>query len=89
MSDMEPKIEEVAKHLREQCFELELSVRRMMLHGVYGGEQAYPNQHREMKAQTIQAVRHLEDARMRLGQVCQYAEVARAGESILDKRDPL
>jgi hypothetical protein len=70
---MEPSIEDVANGLREQCKALEVSIRRMVDHGVYQGEQAFVNQHGEMKAQTMLAVRHLEDARMRLGKICQYA----------------
>ncbi len=49
---------------------------------VFGGEERYPGQHKEMRAHIDLAVRHLEDARMRLGKVKQYAE---DGVSVLDK----
>ncbi len=49
---------------------------------MFRSEQAYPDQHGEMKAQIMLAVRHFEDARMRLGKVLQYAD---NGVSIYDK----
>lgn len=75
-------IEEVCKELRGQCKDTEQSVRELMVHPVFKNEQKYLNQHGEMKAQIMLAVRHLEDARMRLGKVCQYAS---DGISIFDK----
>ena len=74
--------EEPADELRADLKKIEDRTRLMMEHGVYDGEQAFPGQHGEMKAQTMLAVRHIEDARMRLGKVCQYAD---DGVSILDK----
>ncbi|MCF7811571.1 hypothetical protein K9N50_11350 [bacterium] len=79
---MEPTIEDVANDLREACKKTEKQIRRMLEHGVFEGEQTYPKQHGEMKANIMLAVRHIEDARMRLGKVCQYAG---DGVSIYDK----
>ena len=78
----EMTVKEMADELRADLKGIEDRVRLMMNHGVYQGEQAFENQHGEMKAQTMLAVRHIEDARMRLGKVCQYAD---DGVSILDK----
>jgi hypothetical protein len=75
-------ITEWADMLRNKCLAIEKSARAMMNHETYRGEQAFKNQHGEMKAQTMLAVRRLEDARMRLGKVCQYAG---DGVSIYDK----
>ena len=79
---MEENIEARAESLRDECKEAELRTRAMMDHSVFRGEQAFAGQHGEMKAQIMLAVRHLEDARMRLGKVCQYAG---DGTSIFDK----
>lgn len=79
---MEPTIEQQAKELRAEILCIEKRARRLMEHGGFKGEQAYAGQHGEMKAQVMLTVRHLEDARMRLGKVCQYAG---DGVSILDK----
>ena len=79
---MEAAIESFAEKLRRLIKEEEDAVRRLMKHGVFDGEQAFANQHSEMKANIMLAVRHLEDARMRLGKVCQYAD---DGVSIFDK----
>ena len=78
----EMTVKELADELRADLKKIEDRTRLLMQHGVYQGEQAFPNQHGEMKAQTMLAVRHIEDARMRLGKVCQYAD---DGVSILDK----
>jgi hypothetical protein len=79
----EKTIKELADELRADLKGIEYRIRLLMQHSVYQGEQeAFENQHGEMKAQTMLAVRHVEDARMRLGKVCQYAD---DGVSILDK----
>jgi hypothetical protein len=75
-------IETLAKVLRNECKEIEKRARALMDDPVFQGEQAFAGQHDEMKAQIMLAVRHLEDARMRLGKVCQYAG---DGVSIFDK----
>ena len=75
-------IDVVAKQLRTDLKKIEMGIRQMMDHPVYKGEQSYPGQHSEMKAQTMLAVRACEDSRLRLGKVCQYAD---DGVSIFDK----
>jgi len=60
----------------------EIRLRAMMNNDIYKGEQKFINQHNEIKAQTMLAVRHIEDARMRIGKMLQYAD---DGVSILDK----
>ena len=79
---MQGKIEELCSLLRIELHEQELDARCLMEHAVFQGEQAFPNQHGEMKANIMLAVRHIEDARMHLGKVCQYAD---DGTSIYDK----
>lgn len=79
---METNITEQAKALRDDLKEIEARVRNLENHSVFKCEQAFAGQHAEMKAQAKLAVRHVEDARMRLGKVCQYAD---DGVSILDK----
>ena len=81
-SDNVVKIEVVAKDLRTQCKTIEKVVRNLMNHPEFKHEQVYVGQHSEMKSQIMLSVRHLEDARMRLGKVCQYAG---DGVSIFDK----
>lgn len=48
------------------------------------GEQSFSGQHAEMIAQSKLALRHIEDARMRLGKVLQYG---RDGVSIYDRKE--
>lgn len=70
------------EHLRGQCHDVEVEVRVLMEHSVFERPEAFPRQHAEMKANLMLAVRHLEDARMRLGKVLQYA---RDGVSSYDR----
>ena len=79
---MEEAIEETCKIGRSRIKEIEMMVRAMLTHSDFSGEQSYANQHSEMKANIMLAVRHLEDARMRLGKVLQAQG---DGISILDK----
>ena len=55
---------------------------RLTASSAFKGEEAYLNQHAEMKANIMLAYRHLEDARMRVGKILQAAG---DGVSILDK----
>ena len=71
-----------AKSLRTRCKEIEKDIRNLMNHPEFKCEQTYDGQHSEMKAQIMLSVRHIEDTRMRLGKVCQYAG---DGISIFDK----
>lgn len=79
---MEPKLENLCNEMRAECKELEKRTRALMEHRRFKSEQSYLNQHSEMKANVMLAVRHLEDARMRFGKVLQYAS---DGVSIYDK----
>ncbi len=73
---MEPDIREEATQLRDQCVRLERQTRRLNDHHVFRDPPDYDGQHPEMHAQIMLAVRHLEDARMRLGKLIQYADGA-------------
>jgi len=80
---MEPKTwEECCNDLRAECKETEKKVRELMNADTFLNEQAFAGQHDEMKANVMLAVRHLEDARMRLGKAIQYAA---DGVSCFDK----
>lgn len=79
---MEPKLEEICDKARIDIKNIELEIRGLMYHSIFRGEQKFLNQHAEMKGNVMLVVRHLEDARMRLGKVLQYAD---DGISILDK----
>lgn len=79
---MEEKLEETCSCLRKDIKLLEETTRRLLDHGMFRNEQAFANQFSEMKANIMLTVRHLEDARMRVGKILQYAD---DGISILDK----
>ncbi len=79
---MEPEITQCCKELREEVKDIESRARCLMKHSVFQSDGMFVGQHGEMKGQIMLAVRHLEDARMRLGKVCQYAD---DGVSIFDK----
>ena len=65
---MEPKTwEECCNDMRAECKAIEKKAREMMNADTFRNEQAFVGQHAEMKANIMLAVRHLEDARMRLG----------------------
>ncbi len=69
--------------LRRECKRLEGAVRDLHNFGwPYEGQPKFLGQHDEMKAHLMLAVRHLEDARMRLGKAIQYSG---DGVSIFDK----
>lgn len=71
-----------SRELRGSILTLEHQARDLMEHPVFHEEQSRVGQHGEMKANIMLAVRHLEDARMRLGKVIQHAE---DGVSIYDR----
>lgn len=75
-------VEEVAQKVRKQAKFLERDLRASLNNSRYKGGQAYIGQLEEMKAQTMLAIRALEDARMRCGKILQYAD---NGISIYDK----
>lgn len=82
MSDRESTVKEICDKLRVDMKGLGDLTHAILSHSVFDGEQTYPGQHSEMKANTILAYRHLEDARMRVGKILQAAG---DGVSILDK----
>jgi predicted AlkP superfamily phosphohydrolase/phosphomutase len=75
-------LEQLAERLREELKTIEDELRQSMSDRRYSGEQAYPGQHSDMKAQTMLAIGHIEDARMRCGKILQYAD---DGVSVFDK----
>lgn len=79
----EEYLKEACDRLRGELLTIEKRVRGLKdHHTAFKGADAFPGQHGEMIAQSMLAVRHLEDARMRLGKVLQYA---RDGVSVFDK----
>jgi len=78
----EPTMEEVALRARKDLQVIEKTLRDSLDLSVYDRKQSFRGQHGEMKGQTMLAVRHIEDARMRCGKILQYAD---DGVSILDK----
>jgi len=79
---MEETLESVSNYYRSELKKIEDHMRLQMNADFFKNEQAFNNQHSEVKANIMLVVRHLEDARMRLGKVLQYAK---DGISILDK----
>ncbi len=76
-------LEDRCNSVRAQLKEIDERVRGMMKDARFTGEQSFNGQHAEMKANIMLAVRHIEDARMRVGKILQYAD---DGVSILDKQ---
>jgi len=70
------------EEMRASLLVIERAVRALKDDPTFKGEQAYAGQHGEMIAQLMLAVRHIEDARMRIGKVLQYSG---NGISIYDK----
>ena len=68
--------------MRTEIKVIEIKARHMAKNVPSSQPQAFDGQHGEMIAQTMLAVRHLEDARLRLGKVIQYSG---DGVSIYDK----
>lgn len=87
-------IPEICDELRVELKMVEISLRALLRHknmpldasGNFRVLEKFPGQGAEMKAQTMLAVRHVEDARMRIGKILQYAD---DGVSILDKLPPI
>lgn len=76
---MEPDFEQECNELREALKRLEDRTRALMNHSKYDKGSEHDG---ECRGQTMLAVRHIEDARMRVGKILQYAD---DGVSILDK----
>lgn len=81
---MSETVKTIATELRAQLLDIEKRVRAVADHEDFKGEQAFAGQHGEMIAQSKLALRHVEDARMRLGKVLQYG---RDGVSIYDRSE--
>lgn len=79
---MEEDLKEMCDRLRAGLRAIEKEVRGLKDRSELGGPEAFPGQRGEMIAQSMLAVRHIEDARMRLGKVLQYSG---DGISIYDK----
>lgn len=79
---MEEAIKDLCDRLRSMLRDLEIQARGIKEHGDMKDSDVYPGQHGEMIAQSMLAVRAIEEARMRLGKVLQYAG---NGASIYDK----
>lgn len=70
---MGQSLEEMMRQLRTETLDIEKKVRALMDDETFKAEQSRPGQHAEMKANIMLSVRHLEDARMRLGKAIQHA----------------
>lgn len=79
---MSETLKELCDRLRKELLAVEKQVRELKGHQDFKAPDAFAGQHGEMIAQSMLAVRHLEDARMRLGKVLQYS---RDGVSIYDQ----
>ncbi len=70
--------------LRGACRDIEQDARKLLEHqAITDDEEAYSGQHDEMVEQGKLAVRAIEEARMRLGKIMQYAD---DGVSVFDKQ---
>ena len=65
-------LEQKMKRLRDEIKTIEMECRAVVTSDDLKAEQTFDNQRGEQKAQAMLAVRHLEDARMRLGKVIQF-----------------
>lgn len=79
---MDDDIVTLAKKLRGEIVQKEKDARMLLECPVLGDDETRRFREGEVKAHIMLAVRHLEDARMRLGKVCQWAD---DGVSIFDK----
>jgi hypothetical protein len=78
----EDTLKDICDSARSCLKGIEITIRKLEAHPEFACEQSYKGQHGEMLAQAKLAVRHIEDARMRLGKVLQYSG---DGVSIYDK----
>ncbi len=77
-----PNFKESVSALRAETMLLERATRALMKHDVFNNHPPLPDEQGEMRANIMLAVRHLEDARMRMGKAIQWSE---GGTSIFDK----
>ena len=80
--DREMTFEEICKALRADINHKCVRLLELKVHKRFTEPEKYVGQHSQMKANIMLSYRHLEDARMRVGKVLQYAD---DGISILDK----
>lgn len=78
---VDEQLKTICRAYRGELLEIEKVVRSIKDHPAIKQPESYPGQRGEMIAQSMLAVRHIEDARMRLGKVLQYG---RDGVSICD-----
>lgn len=69
MDKIQENFKVMCNNLREKCHELEVDIR--VLTGAVG-ELPEGSEHQEVNANLMLAIRHLEDARMRLGKAIQW-----------------
>ena len=70
---MPPKtLEECLNDIRAELKKIEMQARAIVKCDDLNAESSFEGQRGEQKAQAMLAVRHIEDARMRLGKVIQY-----------------
>ena len=79
---LECNLEQECKNLRDCIRDTGATVKTLMNHNVFKGEETFGGQHGEMRANLMLSFRHLEDARMRLGKVMQQIQ---GGVSIFDR----
>lgn len=86
----ETSVTEVLKtkvdNLLARLLDVEKEVRLLKDHPDIKEPDTFPGQHAEMVAQAMLAVRHIEDARMRLGKLA--LQYGRAGEPFFDWPEP-
>lgn len=81
MAETMDLLQERCDRLRAKFLGIGQEILDLKGHGCYKFAENFPGQHAEMKANTMLAYRHLEDARMRLGKVMQQIQ---GGTSIYD-----
>lgn len=71
---MEKPVRLICGALREKAHEIIADIKTdLMRHPIFLEPEVFRGQHDEMKENAMLALRHLEDARMRLGKVIQYS----------------
>jgi len=80
---MEESMKDACNRLRADAKKVETQTRALMEHSRFKDPENFKGQHSEVKASIMLAVRHLEDARMRLGKAIQYSTAD--GVSVFDK----
>lgn len=81
-TEAEKRLQDLCGQYRQELKHVEVEVRQLKELPAMSYPDAYKGQHGEMIAQSMLAVRAIEEARMRLGKVLQYAG---DGVSIYDK----